>query len=200
MLDIARSDAELARIFQEADFCVPESAGICVVARLKGLPTINKIPGIDLMLELCGLAAKKNWPIALVGAKPGVAEKAGETLKSKFPGLAIAGVMQGYGSQEENDRALEKILAKNPALVFAAFGIPAQEKWISAHRACLGGAAALGVGGSLDILSGNLKRAPQWMRRAELEWLFRLSQEPWRIGRVARTFQAVFLALVKPAS
>ena len=81
MLAEAGSDADLAEIFEEADFCVSESVGISLVARLKGLPIKERIPGIDLTLELCALAAQKHWPVALVGGRPGIAEKAGERLE-----------------------------------------------------------------------------------------------------------------------
>lgn len=200
MLDETFSNPELAKILGEADFCVPESAGILLIARLKGIPIKERIPGTDLMLELCSLASANGWPIVLYGGKPGVAEATRQTLKARFPNLQVAGTFHGYLSREEEIKALEEIKAKSPKIIFVALGVPAQEKWILENKKYLEGTLALGVGGSLDVLSGTLKRAPLWMRQLDFEWLFRLWQEPWRILRVIRTVKAVFLAILRPIS
>ena len=200
MLDQTLADPELSKILREADFCVPESAGILLIARLKGMPIKERVPGTDLMLELCSLAAANGWPVVLYGGKPGVAEAAKNALTERFPALKVAGVFQGYPSKEEEARALEEIKAIRPKVIFVALGVPAQEKWITRNKNILDGALSLGVGGSLDVLSGTLKRAPLWMRQLDFEWLFRLWQEPWRFLRVLRTFKAVFLAILRPIS
>lgn len=200
MLDDARTHPDMAQIFVDADFCVPESAGILLIARLKGLPVKERIAGIDLMQELCAVAAQNRWPVALFGGRPGVAEAAAKTLAARFAGLQDTAAFHGYLSPPEEARALEEIKAKKIKIIFVALGAPGQEIWISRNKKHLDGTLALGVGGSLDVLSGALKRAPLWMRQLDLEWLFRLCQEPWRILRVIRTAKAVFLAILRPIS
>jgi N-acetylglucosaminyldiphosphoundecaprenol N-acetyl-beta-D-mannosaminyltransferase len=200
LLALALSDADLAQIFLRADICVPESAGVLLIARLKNWPIRERIAGIDLMLELCALAAKNLWPVALLGGRPGVAETAVQYLTERFTDLKVAASYNGYLPPEEELRALEDLKIKKPKIVFVALGVPAQEKWISLNRNYLEGALTVGVGGSFDVLSGALKRAPLWMRQLDLEWLFRLCQEPWRIHRVLRTIKAVFLAIFRSIS
>ena len=112
----------------------------------------------------------------------------------------MAAAFNGYLPPQEESEAFEGLRAKQPRIVFVALGTPAQEFWISRNKARLDGALALGVGGSFDVLSGSLKRAPLWMRQLDLEWLFRLVQQPWRILRVLRTAKAVFLAILRPIS
>ncbi|OGR87136.1 MAG: hypothetical protein A3A86_01850 [Elusimicrobia bacterium RIFCSPLOWO2_01_FULL_60_11] len=200
MLDDARTDPDMARIFETADFCVPESAGILLIARLKDLPVKERIAGIDLMQELCAVAAENLWPVALYGGGPGVAEEAAKALEERFPGLRVAASFHGFLSPEEEKDALQALHTIKPKIVFVALGTPGQEFWISHNKSRLDGALALGVGGSFDVLSGSLKRAPLWMRQLDLEWLYRLAQQPWRILRVLRTAKAVFLAILRPIS
>ncbi len=200
MLEASMKDPLLAEIFNMSDFCIPESTGMGFIAKIKGFPLQETIPGIDLMLKLCSLAAQKKWSAALIGGAPGIAEAAGRNLRNMCPGLELAGTVHGYHTAAEEARELEKVFALKPKFVFAALGVPRQEKWIYRHKDKLAGAAALGIGGSLDVLSGKISRAPLWMRRAGLEWLYRTLRQPWRIVRVAKTFKAVFLAITTPIS
>ena len=200
MLEAASQDPALAEIFSQAHFCAPESAGMAIIAHLKGIPIQETIPGIELMADLCAMAEKNGWPVCFVGGKPGVGEKTVQELRKRYPGLIVAGVFHGYLSDDEERHSLGTIKKSNPKLIFAALGVPRQEKWIFQNRKILEGAAALGVGGSFDVISGNLRRSPLWLRRVGLEWLFRCLQEPWRFRRAALTARAVFLAISRPIS
>ena len=185
MLREAQNDGELRGVFSSAVLALPDSVGIRALAALKGLPLPERIPGIDLLKTLCAEAGEKGWSIFLIGAKPGVADKAAKNLRAEFPRLNVAGAAHGYLTGEQEAALLKEIGQKKPGLVFVALQIPQQEKWIAKNLSAFKGLCAMGVGGSFDVLSGNLKRAPLWLRKSGLEWLFRLAQEPWRWQRMA---------------
>ena len=196
MLGEARKDPELRRVFEDAALAVPESVATLALSRLKGLQVSERIPGIDLLLELCRFASLKGWGIYLVGSKPGVAEKAGQELLNQFHGLKILGCHDGYFDSEEEKRLLQDIALKKPYLLFAGLSSPLQEIWIYKNRDRFQGIIAMGVGGTLDVVSGSLKRAPPWMRKAGLEWLFRALQEPYRIKRLLSIPLFFLIALI----
>lgn len=186
MLLDAEKDADLRTILDSAALVVPESSGIYWASKRLGQPLTEFIPGIDFMLALCGIAAETENPIYLLGAKPGVAEVAAQALQTRFPGLRVAGIQHGYFSPTETAAVVERVRASAPAFLFVAMSVPGQEKWIARHLAALNVPVVMGVGGSFDVLSGRLNRAPQWMRRSGIEWAYRLFQEPWRWRRIAR--------------
>ena len=128
----------------------------------------------------------------LFGAKPGVAEAAGETLKAKFPGLVISGTSDGYFS--DDGPIIEKIRDATPDMLLVCLGAPKQERFMHDHRAELNVRLMIGLGGSLDGFAGTVRRAPKWMIRLQLEWLYRLLREPSRIGRMMRLPKFVFAA------
>ena len=117
---------------------------------------------------------------------PGVGEKAAENLKKLYPGLLIGGVRHGYLDTSEAGSLLEEIRDSGSRFIFVGMGVPRQEAWMFEHHHLLPGTISIGVGGSFDVISGNLKRAPLCLQKAGLEWLFRLIQEPWRWSRVRR--------------
>jgi N-acetylglucosaminyldiphosphoundecaprenol N-acetyl-beta-D-mannosaminyltransferase len=186
MLLAAEHDSELARIIDRAALVVPESWGVAWASRRAGAPLSEFIPGIDLMQALCALARDERRRIYLLGAKPGVAEVAAQSLQTRFPGLALAGTHHGYFSTDEEPVVLEEIRQMAPDFLFVGLTVPGQEKWIAHHLSNLGVRVVMGVGGSFDVLSGRLRRAPSWMRRLGVEWTFRLLQEPWRWRRIAQ--------------
>lgn len=184
MLLEAERDPELKDLIENASVVVPESWGISWASRQIGQPLDQFIPGIDLLLALCRLSAEASQSIFLLGAKPGVAEGAAEALRNQFPSLRIAGVHHGYFSQAEEANVIEQICQARPTYLFVGMSVPSQEKWIRRNLAALQVPIVMGVGGSFDVLSGQLKRAPRWMRRLGIEWVFRTLQEPWRLGRI----------------
>ena len=184
MLRETQRDGVLREVFERAGLVVCDSVGVSLVGNLKKFSLPCRIPGIDLLLLLCKKAQEKSWPVYLVGAKPGIAERAKENLREKFPQLKISGSAHGYFDAEEEKRILLDISSQKPRIVFVGLNIPFQEKWIDRNRANFQGMCVMGVGGSFDVLSGNLIRAPTWIQTCGLEWLFRLIQEPWRWKRV----------------
>jgi len=185
MLLEAGSDPLLREIINSSSVSVPESSGMMWAGRHHGQPFPEKVPGIDLFQALCSWAAEHQKSIYLLGAKPGVADAAADALKRQFPNLIVAGTHHGYFRDNEAP-VLTSIRKAAPAFLFVAMTVPGQEKWIHAHAAQLGPVVAMGVGGSFDVLSGNLQRAPEWMQNAGIEWLYRLIQEPWRWRRIAQ--------------
>ncbi len=184
MLLAAGKDPDLAQVLEKADLVVPEASGIFWAGEQLGMPFKERVPGIDLLHACCKLASETQKSVYLLGALPGVAEQAANTLCALYPGLRIAGVRHGYFQGSEETAVMAQVHEAAPDFLFVGMSVPRQEKWIAQHLVALGATIVMGVGGSLDVLSGNLKRAPQWMRDLSLEWLYRTLQEPWRLKRI----------------
>lgn len=184
MVVLARADTELAAIVNKADMVTPDGAGILWAARLFGTPIPHKISGVDLVGDLCRLSAERGWKLFFLGAAPGVAEDAARNLRQKHPGAQIVGTRDGYFTPAQEPDVIAQIKSAAPDVLLVAFGIPKQEKWIAAHKAALNVPVSVGIGGSFDVYSGRVKRAPVWMQNASLEWLYRLASNPKKIGKV----------------
>ncbi|MBI5413351.1 WecB/TagA/CpsF family glycosyltransferase [Candidatus Peregrinibacteria bacterium] len=145
----------------------------------------ERITGVDLMESICAVSRKSKTPIFLLGAKDGVAVEAQKFLETKYAGVNVVGTFSGSASDDDFP-AIQAIIAETqPEILFVAYGSPAQELWISKHLPELKSVKiAMGVGGAFDFLSGHKKRAPNWMHKIGLEWLYRLIQEPSRIKRI----------------
>ncbi len=188
----ALADPHLHRIMAGSSLVLPDGMPLVWAARLLGCPLAERVTGVDLVPRLAELSSRKGYGIFLLGAKPGVAERAGKLLERMYPGVRIVGA---YAPAEENlirmdhNEILNRILAVNPDILLVAFGNPKQEKWIWMHRKRLGVPLSMGVGGSFDILAGDMRRAPRWIQRCGLEWAMRFAQEPVRLGpRYLRDF------------
>jgi len=180
----AQEDEELREIMVEADLVTADGAGIVAAARVLDIPLTERVSGCDLVGLICERAAGQGYRVYFLGAEPGIAEEAAAKLTAQYPGLPIAGCRNGYFTAEEEPAVVETIRAARPDVLFVAFGIPKQEKWIQRHRETLGVPVCIGVGGSFDVISGRVARAPKWMQRAGLEWLFRTLQRPTRWRRL----------------
>ncbi|HHV71947.1 MAG TPA: WecB/TagA/CpsF family glycosyltransferase [Clostridia bacterium] len=181
----AKNDSSLRRIIQQADLVTADGSGVVWAAKRLGRPLPERITGIDLMQNLMKLAVEKDYTVFLLGSKPGIAELAAENLKKAYPGLKLLGVQDGYFSVQEEKEIVARLKALAPNLLFVGLGSPKQEEWINRYIKELPGTVAMGVGGSFDVLSGQISRAPKWMQKAGLEWLYRLLKEPWRIRRMS---------------
>jgi len=180
----AHRDPELHDILRSADLVTPDGMGVVWMARVLGEGLQERVPGIDLMQRICEVAAAKAYRIYLLGAAPGVAEQAAANLAARHPGLQVAGCHHGYFSPDEEASVVQQVAAARPDILFVAFGVPKQEKWIARHLQALNVPVAIGVGGSFDVLAGRIKRAPRWLRSCGLEWLWRAVREPKRIPRL----------------
>lgn len=182
MLLAASKDRELRKLLNISDLNIPDGVGVRLAARLRGV-RLEAMSGIDLAEELLSIAASKGYRVFFLGAKRGVAKKAAENMRVRYPTLQICGTHHGYfdKSGAENAAVLKKIRTAAPDILFVCFGFPAQEKWITKNLASLPSVKlALGLGGSLDVWSGNLRRAPLLIQKAGLEWLWRTVLEPKR--------------------
>ena len=184
MAVIARRDRELHEIVQRADLVTPDGAGILWASRQLHVPVTQKVSGVDLVAQLCRLSAEHGYRLFFLGAAPGVADEAAENLRHQFPGAQIVGVQDGYFTSAQEPDIVARIQAAAPDVLLVAFGIPKQEKWIAKHKAALAVPVSLGIGGSFDVYSGRVKRAPVAMQNASLEWLYRLWSNPKKIGKV----------------
>lgn len=184
MVMLARQDPEFRRVVQQAALVVPDGSGVRLGARILGQKLPERVAGIDLMQALCQVAARSGFRVYFLGAEPGVAKEAAHRLQERFPGLVVAGTQHGYFNPASLPEILVRIRESRPEILFVALGAPKQELWLAQHLPFLKVKVGMGVGGSLDVLAGRVKRAPGWMQRLGLEWLFRLLQEPARWRRV----------------
>ena len=184
MLMRATHDEELRRILNASALVVPDGAGTVWAARHLGHAMPERVAGYDLAQELLRCAPAEGRRIYFFGSAPGVAEKAKAKAEQLYPGIEIVGVRNGFFSPADNAAIIAEIRAARPDLLLVALGVPKQEKWIAAHLAELDVPVAIGVGGTLDVMAGVMKRAPYWMQRAKLEWLFRGLMQPKRAGRL----------------
>ncbi|MCL2817573.1 MAG: WecB/TagA/CpsF family glycosyltransferase [Clostridiales bacterium] len=186
MLFRAQKNPELLRVINEADLVTADGAGVVWAARVLGVPLKERVAGVDLMTELCRRAAASGWKIFLLGGAPGVAELAARNLRQLFAGIDVGGTYHGFFAGEEGgeEKLLARIEAVCPQILFVGMGSPRQEYWISQNRKRLACDIALGVGGSLDVIAGKVKRAPVFWQKMRLEWLWRAILEPKRIPRL----------------
>lgn len=182
---IAQEDAEYRRILNAADLVTPDSIGVVWASKKFGAPVPERVPGVDTMEALCSLAAKEGHRVFLFGAAPGVAEMAAKNLAVKYPGLNVVGTRNGFFTRDEEAGIAADIGAARPDMLFVAFGIPKQEKWIAQHLPATGAKLAMGVGGSFDAFAGIVKRAPTPVRKIHLEWLWRTLSNPKKIRKAA---------------
>lgn len=179
MVMTAQRDPSFKEILEKADLLVPDGIGILWAARKKGRPLPERVTGVDLTHYL--LRRRPAPRIYLLGGKPGVAERAYRNIEKETPGARICGTRHGYFGPDEEPAVVQGIRAARPDVILAGMGSPRQEKFIWRNRDKLGAKAAIGVGGVLDILAGESKRAPEVFQRAGLEWLYRLVMEPKRL-------------------
>lgn len=189
----AQKEKELLTMLNRADLVTADGVGIAWACRAIGRPVPERVAGIDLMLKLLELAAVKEWRVFFLGSERGVAKVAAEQAAGLFPGLQVVGTHHGFFSDNESQEIISKIICASPHLLFVALGSPRQEVWIEKNLNLLGNIVSMGVGGSLDVLSGNVRRVPLWIRRLNLEWLGRLLANPGRWKRMLVLPKFVFM-------
>lgn len=182
----ASKDEELKALIGEADLIIPDGIGLVYASKIMGCPLSERVTGIDFLETIIAHLAETGESIFFFGSKPGVADAAAARMKEKYPGLRVAGTQNGYFTPEEEPGIVEQINASGADFLCVALGAPKQESFIAQHREEFTSVrGAIGVGGSLDVWAGNLKRAPEFYRKHGLEWLYRFIQQPSRIGRMA---------------
>jgi N-acetylglucosaminyldiphosphoundecaprenol N-acetyl-beta-D-mannosaminyltransferase len=193
------NDVHLHRIIAGCSLVLPDGMPLVWISRLLGKPLKERVSGVDIVPRLAELSARKGYSIYLLGGGPGVAERAIAVMEKQYPGVKFAGhhapPLADLERMDHGD-TLERIRAAKPDILLVAFGNPKQEKWIRMHSKRLGVPVSIGIGGSMDILVGDVHRAPRWMQRTGLEWLGRCLQEPSRLlPRYARNFGGLAVRL-----
>ena len=199
MVMIAQGDFKFRIILQRADLTVPDGVGLLWAARHLGRPLPERVTGSDGVPWIAAEAARQDWRIFLLGAAPGVADRAADVLRERSPGVPIVGTFAGSPAPDEEDAIVERVNASGADILFVAYGAPEQDKWIARNSPRLNVKMAMGVGGSLDFVAGVIPRAPISMQRMGLEWLYRLYLQPSRIGRMMRLPRFVLAVLLKRA-
>lgn len=184
MIMRATYDEELKKILNAADLVVPDGAGTVWAAGYLGHPMPERVAGYDLSQELMKAAPERGQRIYFFGSAPGVADAAKAKAEEWYPGINIVGTRNGFFKPEDEAEIIAEIKAAQPDILLVALGVPKQEKWLFAHREELNVPISIGVGGSFDVMAGVMKRAPLWMQKAKLEWLYRGLKQPSRIGRL----------------
>lgn len=185
IVDLCRKDSTFMGLVNHASLVLPDGIGIIYAAKILGEELHGKVAGIDFAENLVAAMAKEGMRLYLLGAKPGIADRAGEKLCEKYPGLVLAGTHDGYFSDAQE--VVEAINACGGAdVVFVCLGAPKQEKFISDHMDEIHATLYCGLGGSLDVFAGEAKRAPDIFIKLGLEWFYRLLKQPSRIGRMMK--------------
>jgi len=180
----AADDPDLKDILLSADYLIPDGIGIVKASKKQRGAIKKRITGIDLMDGLCALAAQNSYRIFLLGAAEESVQGTKVFLEEKYPDLSICGVQNGYW--QDDQKLLSDINETNPDIILVALGSPKQEMWIRENMKRLSACVYQGVGGSFDVFSGKVKRAPRWMQQIGLEWLYRLIFQPSRLRRQAK--------------
>lgn len=179
----ARHAPDLQDILRRAALVVADGVGVVWGARRLGRPLPARVAGIDLAGRLCAEAARRGWRVCLIGGAPGVAPEAARRLRDWHAGIRVAGALDGYFAPAAEAAVIRTIRDAAPTLVLAGLGSPRQERWLDQHLASLGAPVAIGVGGTLDVWAGKVRRAPRIMQTLGLEWWYRLICQPSRLGR-----------------
>ncbi len=179
----ARRNSRFRAVLAQADLVLADGVGLLWAARRTGQRLPQRVTGSDGVPLIAAWAAEHGWRLYLLGAAPGVADAAAAILRQQHPGLQIAGTYAGSPADADAAGIIARIREARPDVLLVAYGAPKQDLWIAQHRDALGVPVMMGIGGTLDFIAGVQKRAPRWVQRLNLEWLFRLVTQPWRWRR-----------------
>jgi N-acetylglucosaminyldiphosphoundecaprenol N-acetyl-beta-D-mannosaminyltransferase len=199
MIVAAQQDQLLDRIIRHAHLIVPDGSGVVFALKL-AKQNVSKLPGIELAAAAIDMAAQSKKRIALLGGKPEVMEKLKEVLAAKHPGINIVATHDGYWSPDDEDNVVDELAQAEPDLLLVAMGVPRQEYFLDRWHASFNHAVMIGVGGSFDVWTGTVKRAPLLFRRFHLEWLYRLLAEPWRFKRIGSALPSFAFQVLSEAA
>ena len=184
IVEVCRRDPAALAAVNGAALVLPDGIGVVKGAAMLGTPLKGRVPGIEFAAQILGRMAGEGLSLYLLGAKPGVAETAARRLEEQYPGLRIAGTHDGYF--QEDGPVVEEICQSGADAVFVCLGAPKQELWMAKNGAATGARLLCGLGGSLDVFAGTVKRAPKFFQDHGLEWFYRLCKEPRRLGRMMK--------------
>lgn len=186
MIELGEKNQEFSEILKNANLIIPDGVGVKIALKIYGISQ-ERIPGIEFAGRLIEYCAKNSLPVALIGAKEETMQSACQKLKEKNENLDIVYARNGYFKEDEERTIVDEIKSRNPKLVLVALGVPKQEIFIKKYKNEFSNTIFVGVGGSFDVWSGNIKRAPKIFRKLGCEWLWRLIKEPSRFSRMFPT-------------
>ncbi|MEG1502003.1 MAG: WecB/TagA/CpsF family glycosyltransferase [Synergistaceae bacterium] len=182
----SRTDKLYSNIIKNAALVLPDGAGLILALKLLGTPIQERIPGVEFTEHLCKKASYEGWGVWFLGGLPGIAEDAAKKLKEKFPSLIVSGVRNGFFDDGDINSICSEISESNAKILFVGLGVPKQEYWLSENIEKTGVNIGMGIGGTMDVISGKLNRAPKIWQMFGMEWLYRVIQEPYRWRRVLK--------------
>lgn len=185
MIIAAQKNPELSEALLNAELVIPDGVGIELALLLRGIKIGRTVPGIELAYKTVQFCHDNNLSVAFLGAEQQVLETMSQKLLEQFPDLKVVFSHNGFFSNEKDQEIVETIASLKPALLLVALGVPKQETWIQKHKNTFCNTVMIGVGGSFDVWAGKVNRAPALFRSLKLEWLYRISKEPFRIKRIA---------------
>lgn len=191
----ALHDGQLREMLNGADLMLPDGAGVVLASKLLRTPVKQKVAGVDFAAGLLGVLERNGQSLYLLGGKPGIGELAAQKMLEAHPQLRIAGIADGYFQDEAP--VIAKINASGADALFVCLGAPKQERFMVQHQQELHVHLMAGLGGSLDAFAGTVQRAPAWMIRLNLEWLYRLIREPKRFRRMLRLPKYLWAVMLK---
>jgi len=190
-----RNDVALRAAISACEIVNADGMGVVWGARILGLSIPERVAGVDLFFQLLTLASERGYPVYILGAKENVINSAVKKLRGMYPRLDIAGYHHGYFGEDEA-AVVEEVRRSGAQMLFVAISSPKKEEFISKYREHLGVKFAMGIGGTIDIVAGVTKRAPRWMQRLGLEWLYRVLQEPRRMWKRYLTTNSIYAWLL----
>jgi N-acetylglucosaminyldiphosphoundecaprenol N-acetyl-beta-D-mannosaminyltransferase len=193
----ARREPQFAAILQGADLALADGVGVTWAARRLGHPLAARVAGVDFVQSLAARGASEGWRFFFLGGEPGVAAAAGQVLADRYPGFQLAGTYAGSPEPADDAHTTQAVRASGAQVLFLAYGGGAEEQWLARNLSASGALVGMGVGGALDFISGRTHRAPRWMRERGLEWLHRLSRQPWRWRRMLALPQFVLRVMAE---
>jgi N-acetylglucosaminyldiphosphoundecaprenol N-acetyl-beta-D-mannosaminyltransferase len=184
---LAERNEAFRRCVAEAEYVCADGISIVMACKWLGKASVTRVSGVDLIPLLCQQAAMLGLPVYFLGGQPGAAAQSASLMMEHYPGLKIAGIGCPPTGFQESPEVLKEVLRSveiaKPSIIFVALGAPHQEFFIQQHVRALNVPVALGVGGSFEMISGRVRRAPNWIRRGGLEWAYRWAQEPRRLAK-----------------
>lgn len=180
----AQTDAKLQDVYGRASLITPDSAGVLWAAKRYGASIPARVSGVEILDQVCRISAEKGWKLGFLGAEPGVAALAAENFRGKYPGCQIVGTRDGYFSREKDEEVARELQGWGADVLFVAMGIPRQEIFVLDTMHIIQAKVGIGVGGSFDVFSGKVKRAPRLFQRLHLEWLWRVLSDPSKISKI----------------
>lgn len=198
-LVIAQKNNTFKKVLNEATIKIVDGTGIVLAGRWLGVEVGERVTGVDLMKELIKVASDRRLRMLMIGGKPYLADSLAKCYQRKYPRAKFLGTIGIKNikkpTKNEEEAIYSIVVGYKPHLVFVAFGSPDQELWIERHKKILSGRVVMGVGGSFDYLSNNIKRAPVFIQKIGLEWLYRLVTQPWRFKRQLRLIKFIRLII-----